>query len=258
MIDESAIRAHVRAINDCNQRGDRMLSLVDLIGAGTTDLPLAAYLAAAARSGASFLVGARPGGAGKTAVMCALLNFLPDHTAIRPVDGRTTLADAGHDTHPGDTCYLAHEIGRGRYYSYVWGDQARAFFRLAASGHIIATNLHADTMEQTRQQLCQENGVAGEHLDAVALKIFLRMKRTEGWEMRRWVSAVYESDGTQDRLIWTGDASGLFKRQGLARSAIVSPQQEAEYAEFLTIRLNQDTRSIDDVRRALVRQRRDE
>jgi hypothetical protein len=48
-----------------------MLSLVDLIEAGTVDLPLAAYPAAAMRS-ASLLVGARPGDAGKTAVMCAL------------------------------------------------------------------------------------------------------------------------------------------------------------------------------------------
>ena len=234
-----------------------MLSLVDLIDAGTIDLPLAAYLAATVRSGASFLVGARPGGAGKTAVMCALLNFLPDHTTICPVDGRTTLADAGYDTHPGDTCYLAHEIGRGHYYAYVWGDQARAFFRLAASGHIIATNLHADTAEQTRQQLCQENGIAREHLDAVTLKIFLRVKRTGGWEMRRWVSAVYESDGTQDRLVWTGDGSGSFKRQELSGSAIVSSQQEGEYTQFLTSLLDQDTRSIDDVRRALVRQRQE-
>jgi type IV secretory pathway ATPase VirB11/archaellum biosynthesis ATPase len=60
-----------------------MLSLVDLIEAGTLDLPLAAYLAAAMRAGASLMVGARPGGAGKTVVMCALLNFLPDDTVIR-------------------------------------------------------------------------------------------------------------------------------------------------------------------------------
>ena len=65
-LKEASIQAHVRAIDDCNQRGGRMLSLVDLIDAGTVDLPLAAYLAATMRSGASLLVGARPGGAGKT------------------------------------------------------------------------------------------------------------------------------------------------------------------------------------------------
>ena len=32
-MDEAAIHAHVEAINRCNQRGGRMLSLVDLIEA---------------------------------------------------------------------------------------------------------------------------------------------------------------------------------------------------------------------------------
>ncbi|MCK5526789.1 MAG: hypothetical protein KAJ05_06545, partial [Candidatus Latescibacteria bacterium] len=88
-MNEALFRAHIRVLDDCNQRGGRMLSLVDLITAGTVDLPLAAYLSAAMRSGASLLVGARPGGAGKTTVMCALLNFLPDDTILRPVASRT-------------------------------------------------------------------------------------------------------------------------------------------------------------------------
>ena len=90
-MDQEALQAHIDAINACNQRGGRMLSLVDLIKAGTVDLRLAAYLAAAMHSGASLLVGARPGAAGKTTVMCALLNFLPDRTAIRAVDSQAIL-----------------------------------------------------------------------------------------------------------------------------------------------------------------------
>ncbi len=248
-MNESAIRAHIDAINDCNQRGGRMLSLIDLIDAETVDLGLAAYLAAAMRSGASLLVGARPGGAGKTAVMCALLNFLPDRTAIRPVDGPAVLAEGQRDPHPGDTCYLAHEIGSGYYYAYVWGSEARAFLRLAAQGHIIASNLHADTLEETQDQLCRENGVATEHLDAVTLKIYLRVERTRGWAVQRRVSHVYESDGNRDRLIWTADEERTFIRHD--DSEIVSAEQEKKYAEFLTVLLNQDIRHIDDVRRAL-------
>jgi type IV secretory pathway ATPase VirB11/archaellum biosynthesis ATPase len=201
-MDEAVIRAHVYAINACNQRGGRMLSLVDLIEAGTVDLSLAAYLAVAMRAGASLLVGARPGGAGKTAVMCALLNFLPDRTTIRAVDSRAVLAEGGRDAHPGNTCYLAHEISNAHYYAYVWGSEARAFFRLAAQGYIVASNLHADTLEETRDQLCRENGVARAHLDAVTLKLYLRVERTGGWAMRRRVSSVYQSDGTGDRLLW--------------------------------------------------------
>ena len=247
---EAQVRAHARAIEACNQRGGRMLSLVDLIDAGTVDLPVAAYLAAAMRSGASLLVGAVPGGAGKTAVMCALLNFLPDHTAIRAVDSPAVLAAAQHDAHPGQTCYLAHEIGAGHWYAYVWGRDARAFFGLAAQGHIVASNLHADTLEETWDQLCRENGVAEAHLDAVTLKVYLRIARGRGWAVQRWVSHVYESDGKQDRLLWTGERDGVFSR--LADSAVVSPGREAEVADMLSELRRQEVRHIGDVRRALL------
>lgn len=250
-MDEAAIGAHVKAISACNQRGGRILSLVDLIAAETIDLSLGAYLAAVMRSGASLLVGARPGGAGKTAVMCALLNFLPDHTAIRPVDRPAVLREGLCDDRAGATCYLAHEIGNGFHYAYVWGQDARAFFRLAAEGHIVASNLHADTLEETRGQLCEENGVERAYVGAVTLKIYLRMERTGGWRVRRWLSHVYESDGEQDRLVWVGDKRGTFARQTPSGGSAVSLEQEQEWAEFLTTLRRQGVRTIEGVRRAL-------
>lgn len=245
---ESAIRAHVQAINDCNQRGGRMLSLLDLIDAGSVDLSLAAYLAAAMRFGASVLVGAHPGGAGKTAVMCALLNFLPDHTVIRPVD-RPAVLDAGaQDMRVGESCYLAHEIGAGSWYAYVWGRDARAFFRLAAQGHTVASNLHADTLQETTDQLCRENGVAPAHLNAVTLKIYLRVSHARA--IRRWVHQVYESDGRQDRLLWMGDLDGRFSQQ--ADSVFVSPSQVDVYVEMLSTLRWKNIRHIEAIRRHLV------
>jgi hypothetical protein len=253
-MDEAAIHAHVRAINDCNQRGGRMLSLVDLIDAETVDLPLAAYLAAAMRSGASLLVGARPGGAGKTTVMCALLNFLPDHTAIRAVDNPAVLARAQRDNHPGHTCYLAHEINNAPYYAYIWGQEARTFFTLGVQGHIIASNLHADTPQETQDLVCGQYGVDRAHLDAVTLKVYLRLERTGGWSAQRRISHLYESDGKQDRLLWTSKG-GTFTRQEAEGSVIVSPEQEKEYAEFLATLLQRDIRRIEEVRRMLIQRK---
>jgi hypothetical protein len=227
-----------------------MLSLVDLLDAGSVDLPLAAYLAAAMREGASLLVGARPGGAGKTAVMCALLNFLPDRTAIRPVATRTVLSQGLHDAQFGKTCYLAHEIGAGFYYAYVWGEQARAFFQLASKGHTVASNLHADTLQQTQAQLCDENGVLRAHLNAVTLKVYLAVARGRGGVVRRWVSRVYESDGACDRLLVERFRDGTFRR--VAESSVVSPTQEAQYVSFLSALRQQGCRTIEGVRRALV------
>ena len=61
-----------------------MLSVFDLLGAKTLDLDLAAYLMARISRGASFIVGSVPGGAGKTTVMCALLNFVPVDVSLIP------------------------------------------------------------------------------------------------------------------------------------------------------------------------------
>ncbi|MEJ5309786.1 MAG: hypothetical protein WHX52_08435 [Anaerolineae bacterium] len=246
-----ALTEHVHALDACNQRGGRLLSLIDLLDAGTVDLPLAAYLAAAMRHGASLLVGARPGGAGKTAVMVALLNFLPNATGIRAVGSRAVLDMAEADPYPGATCYLAHEIGHGLYYAYLWGDEARHFFALTARGHIIATNLHADTLEETRDQLCLGNGVASEHLAAVALKVYLRVEHSDRLAFKRRVSHVYESDGAEDRLIWRWDRRGAFERQAV-QSVLVSPQDEERYRKFLTALRRRDVRHIEDVRRALL------
>ncbi|MBN2394521.1 MAG: hypothetical protein JXR84_27560 [Anaerolineae bacterium] len=246
-----ALTEHVHALDACNQRGGRMLSLIDLLDAGTVDLPLAAYLAAAMRHGASLLVGARPGGAGKTAVMCALLNFLPNETAIRAVGSRAVLDMAEADPYPGATCYLAHEIGDGLYYAYLWGEEAHDFFALTARGHMIATNLHADTLAETRDQLCLGNGVVPEHLTAVALKLYLRVDHSDRLAFKRRVSHVYESDGAEDRLIWRWDRRGAFERQAV-ESCLVSPEEGDTYRKFLTSLRRRDVRYIEDVRRVLL------
>lgn len=248
--DQARFHAHVQAINDCSQRGGRMLSLVDLIEAHTVDLSLAAYLAAMMRYGASLLVGARPGGAGKTAVMCALLNFLPDDAVIRPVASRAVFASAQGSDLPGRTCYLAHEIGAGCYYAYVWGEQARAFLRLRQHGHTIVSNLHADTLSETYQQLCEEVGARPEDVLRVDLKVYLGVRRTGPWSVQRWVSRVYESSGTADHLLWTGGADGVFERQ--ADSVFVPRDAEGAYVSFLRSLTQSNTRRIEAVRCAII------
>lgn len=248
---DTAVQAHVEALNRCNQRGGRMLSLVDLIGAETVDRPLAAYLAAAMRSGASLLVGARPGGAGKTTVMAALLNFLPNQTRIQAVDDRAVLESAEQDEAHGRTCYLAHEISPATYYyAYLWGKEARRFFSLAPQGHTIASNLHADIRQETQDQLCRENGVAEPHLQAVTLKLYLGIARSGSRGLRRWLNRVYESDGSQDRLLWQNeDGSSFVRRQ---ESRLVSADQQEKYADFLEGLISREIRHIEDVRQALV------
>jgi hypothetical protein len=125
--DDSVAR-HCDEIERCNQRGDRMLTLPDLVQAGTMDLPMAGYLMAAVSSGASFMVGCVPGGGGKTTVMGALLNVGPADVELRAADSMATLDKGSRQGEP-RRCYIGHEVGAGRYYAYLWGAEARAFLK---------------------------------------------------------------------------------------------------------------------------------
>ncbi|MHA1339006.1 MAG: hypothetical protein ACTSRZ_03315 [Promethearchaeota archaeon] len=73
---------NLREINNLNQRGGRMLSIVDLIERNTIPLEVAAYFFDAIISNASFLICSRPNLAGKTAVQAALLGLIPDSEQI--------------------------------------------------------------------------------------------------------------------------------------------------------------------------------
>jgi hypothetical protein len=134
-------------IDRCNQRGGRMLSIVDLLEAGTMTRDQAAYSLAAISRGASFMVGALPGGAGKTTVMGALLNLVPKDVELVPADSEEAI-EVGLRDQTRRCCYICHEIGDGPYYAYLWGSPLRRYFDLPSTGHMLATNLHADTFDQ--------------------------------------------------------------------------------------------------------------
>lgn len=188
------IQDHVREIERCNQRGGRMLSIADLIMAGTLGIDTAAYLLATISRQHSFLVGAQPGGAGKTTVMGALLNFVPPAIKLAPAD------DA--EMPPPDTsskaprrCYICHEIGPGTYYGYLWGASLRRFFSLTACGHMLATNLHADNPAQAQNQICIQNGVPENLFRQIQVLVFLHI--SQGWPNQREIAQIWESDGHQ-------------------------------------------------------------
>ena len=109
-----SILRHCQEIDRCNQRGGRMLSVVDLIEAGTMTAELAAYCLAAVGQGASFMVGAMPSGAGKTTVMGALLNFVPASVELVPADAQHVIRQ-GQRTPSRRQCFICHEIGPGSY-----------------------------------------------------------------------------------------------------------------------------------------------
>ena len=187
---DSLQKANLVEIAGLNQRGGRTLSIVDLIADGTLDVSMAAYMLATVAGGASMLTAAGPGGTGKSTLLASLLSFLPPDEEIISVSGADVIA-AGMSARQ-RACYVAHEIGDGHWYGYIWGAQVPAFLDLARHGHRIAAAIHADTLRELAGQLYGAPlGVSEEQLAAVRLICFMRMDHTSGGSVRRRVTEVH-------------------------------------------------------------------
>ena len=219
-----------------------MLSVVDLIEAGTMDRGLAAYALAAVGGGASFLIGALPGGAGKTTVMGALLEFVPRDVELMAADGLATIEQA--KASPRRYCFICHEIGSGPYYAYLWGEALRAYFELPEAGHTLATNLHADTYPQAHDQICGDNGVTEAALRRVNLMFFLSVRR-RGGQTRRRIEDVWESNGREShRRVFSMDGGGSLPES----TELVGPDEMARAREIIDRLMAEGARTIDDAR----------
>ncbi len=223
-----------------------MLSVLDLIDAGTMDLDLAAMLMSLIARGASFMVGARPGGAGKTTMMAALLNLIPRERSLVAA----TAACVRGPLREG-CCYICHEIGAGPYFAYLWGTELRAYCALTQRGAMLATNLHADDLDETRDQVCAENGVPLDHFNAFRVLVFLRVRGGYG-RARHWVERVYMGNGATPQALVFEAESGI-DTDAVQRAGIADPDWTARCRAFLAECHARPERSIEEVRTRVVR-----
>lgn len=182
----------VREINALNQRMGRMLSITDLLAAGTVDLQVASYLMRAMREGASLLACAGPGGTGKTTLMGALLCFLPAHAVIKVVEQPQPLSWYEQQSDPeAPVWFLCHELGPGPWYSYLWGEGAQTFLSMPNEPRFCATTVHADNLGELRRLLQgKEIGLSLQDFAELDLILFIRAIRGRGTS--RWQRRVTE------------------------------------------------------------------
>jgi hypothetical protein len=227
-----------------------MLSVFDLLRAGTLDLDLAGYLMARLTQGNSFMVGARPGGAGKTTVMGALLNLLPaDVTLVAATPKAIREPLTTQDT--GRLCLVCHEIGAGSYFAYLWGEDLRRYCRLGEDDRVLlATNLHADDIDDARQQVCADNGVPESQFSAFEILIFIRVEGRP-WDPQRRVATVYDTCGASGhRLVY--DAGRAPALDPAALSGSPAADRVAACHRFLRENLRGGTVTIEQTRRAVL------
>jgi hypothetical protein len=231
-------------IDRLNQRGGRMLSLVDLLEAGTVDLDMATQMAAVAACGGSFLTAAGPGGVGKTTLMGAMLAFLPPGAAIIPIESGRTLDRLPPPSPEAPTCLVVHEIGSGSYYAYLWGPDVGRYFEAARpEGRCLASNLHAETYGEAVEQLAGLD-VSNEALAEVDLLAFMAMDGR-----RRRVTAVWHADGAGGHAqAWRRDA----RRDAFEQTGDVPPRLAgvdlAPYRRLLQAAVSEGVRGMEEVR----------
>jgi hypothetical protein len=223
-----------------------MLSVFDLLAAKTLDLDLAAYLMARISKGSSFIVGSVPGGAGKTTVMCALLNFVPVDVPLIPATPEEVYKAAKASPR---SCYICHEIGSGPYFAYLWADALKTYCGLVEHGHMLATNLHADDLEQAKEQICGENSVSFEHFNRFELLIFLRIEDSY-FKAHRWIDKVYSSDALSDHVL-IFDANSTKKLEPNVKNYRAEPDYVNACRDFLK-KTARNVHTIEHTRRHVV------
>ncbi len=186
-------------IQRLNQRGGRTLSIVDLMNDGTISAEMAGFCWLVVAGGDSFLTGAVPGGVGKTTLMATLLGFLPPGERIVTVAGRDVLAKAEQGAFDTPATLLAHEIGSGHWFGYIWGREAADFFRLGNAGFRPVSCIHADDPDQSWDSL-SSLGVSEEAFRRVRLQLYMVAERGPGGLRRRVRGVYYEQNGRHTPL----------------------------------------------------------
>ena len=111
---------------------------------------------------------------------------------------------------------------------------------------MLATNLHADTIEQARDQVCGENRVPQADFRRMNLLFFLAVEGG-GWNPRRRIVSAWESDGEEaHRPVFGPDAEAPLA------SKLVSAEALDAAGRKIDAILRSGARSIEQVREAVV------
>ncbi|MHA1697914.1 MAG: hypothetical protein ACTSWN_03630 [Promethearchaeota archaeon] len=213
---------NIKEINGLNQRGGRMLSVIDLIIRGTLSIEMASYLFVAIHYNASFLCCALEGGVGKTALMGALLGCIPPSERIESCTSTDTIKRLSNYDRQEKISLVVHEIGRGHWFGYLWGPPVLEFVKLNSNPMIrVVSNIHADTYSQVTDQFRLFGDPDGDYLKYFDLILFIKILDGMNWrQRRRVVFNVLELQETDDNEffhapLFVFDEDDGFKRTGM-------------------------------------------
>lgn len=179
----------------------RPLSVAQIIALGSVDAKTAALIWLALEHGASLTVAGptdpQPG-IGKTTTLNALLQFLPEGTALAYMSGMyenfafTRLPDIN----PATTYALCNEVS-DHLSIYMWGRVAQRYLTLPAKGFHVATSVHADTIDDVLFMYQRDLRLRPEDIRRLGLIINIGLIGRSYPARRRWLTTHFmnpESD----------------------------------------------------------------
>jgi hypothetical protein len=136
---------------------DRPLSVAQLITLGSMDARIGALLWMLIERHSSYIISGPTDptpGVGKTTTLNALLDFLPNGSALVYTSGMFEQFEFKEldEVQPATTCVLCNEVS-DHLRIYMWGRTARRFLNLPTEGYAIATSMHADTLDDVLDAL---------------------------------------------------------------------------------------------------------
>lgn len=173
----------------------RQLSMAQIIAVGSVDAHTVAMIWLLLEHGASLTVAGptdpQPG-IGKTTTLNALLQFLPENTALAYMSGMyedfafTRLPDID----PAHTYALCNEVS-DHLPIYMWGRVARRFLALPASGYHVATSVHADTIDDVLSMYRNDLRLPPEDIRRLGLVINIGVVGYVYPLRRRWLTTHF-------------------------------------------------------------------
>jgi hypothetical protein len=173
----------------------RPLSMAQIIALKSVDAKTVALIWLLLEHGASITVAGptdpQPG-IGKTTTLNALLQFLPEGTAIAYMSGMyenfafTRLPDVK----PARTYALCNEVS-DHLPIYMWGRVARRYLMLPHQGYHIATSVHADTIDDVVKMYRDDLRLKPEDVRRLGLVVNIGLVRRTQPAQRRWFSAHF-------------------------------------------------------------------
>ena len=173
----------------------RQLSTAQIIALDSVDVKTVALVWLMLEHGASLTVAGptdpQPG-IGKTTTLNALLQFLPEGTALAYMSGMyedfafTQLPDID----PASTYALCNEVS-DHLPIYMWGRVARRYLALPTRGYHIATSVHADTIDDVIHMYQRDLRVSVEDIRQLGLVVNIGLVGNVYPLRRRWLSTYF-------------------------------------------------------------------